>query len=296
MGDSFVNITVFTATYNRGYILPKLYQSLKRQTYRSFEWIIIDDGSTDNTEILVSKWKNAGNFFDIRYIKTINGGKHRAINKGVKLARGILFFIVDSDDYLTDNALERISYWENTINSKSSFAGICGNKMYFNGELMGKTFCGQTIDCKMHERKKYGIVGEKAEVFYVHILKKYPFPEFENENFLSEAVVWNRISVDGYKLRFFNESIYFSEYRDDGLTCNIKEKMKKNINGTLLFFKEMFFLQNNTLDRFRIGSLYIYYGLKNGMNFKEIRTNLNISKIMLFLLIIAYFGRLIQRK
>ena len=103
-----MKITVFTPTYNRGYIIDNLFQSLKRQSYTDFEWIVIDDGSDDDTENMFQKFQSVDNGFPIIYKKVNNGGKHRAINTGLNLAKGELFFIVDSDDYLTDSALERI--------------------------------------------------------------------------------------------------------------------------------------------------------------------------------------------
>src|SRR5690606_8327144 len=99
-------ITIFTATYNRAYTLPTLYNSLLRQINFDFEWLIIDDGSTDNTEKLVKDWSTRNNPFKIRYIKNRNGGKPRAINKAVELANTPYLFILDSDDYLTDDAVE----------------------------------------------------------------------------------------------------------------------------------------------------------------------------------------------
>lgn len=118
-------ITLFTPTYNRAYVLETLYRSIQRQTFRDFEWIVVDDGSTDNTEDLVNSWMEEKNFFPIRYYKQANGGKCRAINWGLDLAEGELFFIMDSDDYLTDDAMETVVKWESTIAGK---AGVlrCG--------------------------------------------------------------------------------------------------------------------------------------------------------------------------
>ena len=92
-------ITVFTPTFNRAYIIENLYRSLQRQSYRDFEWLIVDDGSTDETDAVIAKWQKEGNDFPIRYFKKENGGKCRAINYGVDRAEGLLFFNVDSDDY-----------------------------------------------------------------------------------------------------------------------------------------------------------------------------------------------------
>lgn len=98
-------ITIFTPTYNRAYRLPNLYKSLQEQTCKDFEWLVVDDGSTDNTSKLFEQWQAEENSFPIRYFKQPNGGKHRAINRGVKEAKGELFFIVDSDDTLSSNAI-----------------------------------------------------------------------------------------------------------------------------------------------------------------------------------------------
>ena len=100
-------ITVFTPTYNRAYIIPKLYESLKRQTVKDFEWLVVDDGSTDNTSELLAEWTKE-NDFPVRYIWQPNGGKPRAITKALAEAKGEWFFIVDSDDFISDDAIETI--------------------------------------------------------------------------------------------------------------------------------------------------------------------------------------------
>ena len=149
------------------------------------------------------------NNFKITYVKTENGGKHRAINKGIEIANGELFFIVDSDDDLTDDALQKIDFVERTLSTESGkFGGICGSKGFSEKEIVGSTYEDEGfLDITMLERPKYKINGDKAEVFYTDVLKNYPFPEFEGEKFLTECVVWDRIANDGYKLRFFNDII-----------------------------------------------------------------------------------------
>ena len=118
-------ITVFTPTYNRGNLLQCVYESLQKQTYKDFEWVIVDDGSTDETERIVTEFKN-GATFPIIYKKKKNEGKHIAINEGCRLARGEWFFIVDSDDYLTDDALDTVNYYSDKIKDKPDFAGVVG--------------------------------------------------------------------------------------------------------------------------------------------------------------------------
>ena len=287
-----ISITVFTSTYNRGYILNNLYKSLQKQTFRSFEWIIIDDGSTDNTKDIISSWKKEKNDFEIRYLYTKNRGKHCAINSGVKLANSRLFFIVDSDDYLSENALERILYWEKTISDKQGFAGVSGNKCYFDKTLIGETFTGKYLDCTSLERTKFHIQGDKAEAYYTDILKKYPFPEFEGENFCSEALVWDRMSKDGYKIRYFNESIYFAEYREDGLSFNLKNKYLSNPKGTMLFFLERSLNNKNNFKEFlKNASFYYLYGNRFGYSYHELQQNLDINIVKSFMCIFSAFLR-----
>ena len=198
------------------------------------EWIIIDDGSSDQTFELIAPWIEVETSFEIIYLRVKNGGKHRAINKASDLARGDLFFIVDSDDYLTEDAIEKIIKWEQTIQGQSGYAGIAGNKGVSESQLIGHTFKGDYIDATSLEREKYQIEGDKAEVFYTSILKKYKFPEIEGENFITEAVVWFQIAADNLKIRWFNDIIYIANYLEDGLTKNSGELVKNNPKGAVL--------------------------------------------------------------
>lgn len=285
-------VTVFTPTYNRAKTLQRLYDSLCRQTNKNFEWIVVDDGSTDNTEVCVKSYLNHNNNFYIRYVKTENKGKHCAINLGVSLAEGEYFFIVDSDDYLSENAIERIYYWFSTIDCEASYAGICGNRFHPECGLIGTTFDGSFVDAPMHERSRYNINGDKAEVFYTNILKQYPFPCFVGETFLSEGVVWNRISADGYLMRHFNENIYCCQYLPEGLSNNLLKLRKKNIKGTLLFFKELYFLQKCLWDKFKTGSFYVRFAKYNKFSFREIKEELHENSFMVMALYLFYVGRL----
>ena len=125
--ETMYKITVFTPTYNRAYIIEELYRSLQRQTYSNFEWVVVDDGSTDNTQSIFKQWEKENNVFPIRYVYQENGGKCRAINRGLQLAEGELFFTVDSDDYLTDDALEKIVTWESALTKDVKYCGFAGN-------------------------------------------------------------------------------------------------------------------------------------------------------------------------
>lgn len=227
-------ITVFTPTYNRGYTLENLFNSLLVQTNKNFEWLIVDDGSTDNTEDLVNGFKGVSTF-KIRYIKKKNGGKHTAINYGVNLAEGFLFFIVDSDDQLTKDAIEKLYKWEQSLEKKKGFAGISGNKGDVLGNLLGSTFKGNYIDATNIERRENNILGDKAEAYYTSVLKKFPFPEIEGENFMTEAIVWDKIAASGLKIRWYNDIIYIVEQREDGLIAQGNSRYANNPKGYAMY-------------------------------------------------------------
>ena len=173
-------ITVFTPTYNRAYRLCELYKSLQEQT-TPFEWLIIDDGSTDQTEELVRKWQAEKNNFPIRYYRVPNGGKHRAVNKGVELAQGEIFFIVDSDDAVAPGALAEIETVFGAVAQDPRFAGVSGLKADIKtGKALANSAAMPPLDASMIEiRQKYHIRGDMAEVFKTAVLRKFPFPEFE---------------------------------------------------------------------------------------------------------------------
>lgn len=234
-------ITVFTPTYNRAYILPKLYRSLKKQTCMDFEWLVVDDGSTDNTSELFEKWKDERSF-PIRYIKQLNGGKHRAINHGVKEAKGELFFIVDSDDILSTEAIQRIVNQYMPIRNDMSFGGICGLRAYHNGKRIGGECNFGTLDCtSLDFRYKYHIKGDMAEVIRTSVFKEFPFPEIEGEKFCPEALIFNRIATK-YKLRYFYEKVYLCEYLEDGLTASIVKVRMKSPQTSTMFYSELFYM------------------------------------------------------
>lgn len=230
-------ITVFTPTYNRAYSLSRLYKSLCQQTCKDFEWLVVDDGSTDNTKIIMSDFIH-DNIVTIRYIAQSNGGKHRAINRGVKEANGELFFIVDSDDWLANNAIERITARYCEIRYNPDFAGICGLKVYSSGIKIGGENDFGVLDCSSLDfRYKYNISGDMAEVIRTDILKKYPFPEFEGEKFCPEALIWNRIALK-YKFRYFYERIYICEYLPDGLTAKIIRIRHQSPKASTMYYAE----------------------------------------------------------
>lgn len=271
--------TVFTPTYNRAYIIEKLYESLKRQTFRDFEWLVVDDGSSDNTQALFDRIRQEAPF-PVQYIRVENGGKHRAINVGVNHAQGRLFFIVDSDDYLVDDALERIITAERSIprNTGVKYSGIRALRCYPDGNIIGTKFSGGDFaDLTQLEEAKLVVAGDKCEAFYTEVMKLFPFPEFEGEKFLGESVVWDKIAAHGYKNRCINEAVYVCEYLGDGLTAGSKTHHKKNPKGMGLYIYQS--IQYKKLigwdKRYTVRNYYDLH--KDDLDLQEIANNLHMT-------------------
>ena len=256
-------------------------------------------GSNDNTEEIVKNMINEKKI-SIRYMKKKNEGKHVAINRALDLAKGTLFFIVDSDDYLINDAIKRIKIYYDDIKEKTDFIGIVGLRgknerevWNWDGKDTGKTdfLKEKCIDAtSIDYRFKYGIKGDRAEVFKLEILKKYRFPEFKGENFISEGVVWNKIANDGYRFRYFNEIIYITEYLEDGLTKNMKKKLCENLNGTIYKINEDMKYKAFPL-RYRLKSCinYYRYGLYGKRSIVEMFKNCNNKFFSPIAIIIAIF-------
>ena len=213
-------ITVLTPSYNRGYILKNAYNSLVSQTDNDFEWIIVDDGSTDDTKNVVDSFLLEKKI-KLSYYKKSNGGKHTAINYGVKKANGDFILILDSDDYLTKDAVKTIKHYIKKYSNRKKIACLSFLRIYEDGSTIGKEYSeSEIISNYIDFKHNRGFTGDMAEVYKTEVLKKYPFPVFDEEKFLSEAIVWNKIALD-YDTVFINKGIYVCEYLDDGLSKNI---------------------------------------------------------------------------
>lgn len=232
--------TVFTPTYNRGYILPTLYQSLKAQTEKDFEWLIVDDGSTDDTEFLVSKWMQGDQTFPIRYYKKKNGGKPRAINYGVSQATGQFFFIVDSDDSLLPNAIEKMHQWCMEIENAPCFIGVGAAKGFPDGSYIKgvspKVNKKGYVDATNLQRAYYDLDADMCEAYKTDVFKKYPMPAWPGEKFAPEQIALNEIALDGYLLRWHQDIIYLCDYLEDGLTKNSAWLVKNNPMGYAMMY------------------------------------------------------------
>lgn len=238
-------ISIVTATYNRAHLLPRLYESLQSQENKDFEWVVVNDGSVDNTENLIMEFMGE-NLININYIKKNNGGKHTALNIGIEAARYDYIFFVDSDDVLPVNSISVICDKIDLIKNHKNYnriSGVCGSKAHLNGQLTGTTLNKDLICNYLEFRYLYNITGDKAEVFKKKVLKEFKFPEFEGEKFCPEALVWNRIAKK-YNMYFFDDVVYLCEYQSGGLTDKIFKIRKESPNSTLLYYMELYVTKN----------------------------------------------------
>ncbi|WP_082040812.1 glycosyltransferase family 2 protein [Aeromonas allosaccharophila] len=229
-------ITIMTPTYNRAYVLSRLHKSLCQQKRRDFEWLVIDDGSTDGTAELIYDCRDKSDF-EITYVYKENGGKHRAINEGVVHATGDWIIIVDSDDLLTGDAVAKLYDVINHIGSE--FVGMCFRRATLSGHIIGISDTAWSKSMVMQPIMAGHILkGDLAYVFRTSVMRKCPFPEFLGEKFVPELYIWNKISDIGKIVFYVDQVIYLCEYLPDGYTSNFKKNLRSNPCGFGLFYRD----------------------------------------------------------
>jgi glycosyltransferase involved in cell wall biosynthesis len=242
--------TVFTPTYNRAYCLPRVFNCLTNQTFKDFEWIIIDDGSTDNTKELVEQWQEHADF-PIVYQWQSNQGKHIAYNAVTKLAKGTLFTSIDSDDEIIAQALEILAgrWGKISEEQKTYIAGALFVSKDQYGNIVGDPFPTDGEICDMVEllliRK---VKGDKGGFLQTKVMRMYPFPEEVKNVLVPEGVFIHRMSQD-WKVMCINDvlRIYWIDERDDHLGSNFSgTKSYKGLrlsNLAILNYSCRFFLK-----------------------------------------------------
>ncbi|WP_455634890.1 glycosyltransferase family A protein, partial [Parabacteroides sp.] len=229
-------LTVFTPTYNRGHLLARAFDSLKAQKITDFEWLIVDDGSNDSTNEIVSSFKEIAPF-KITYLYKQNGGKHTAINLAAQRAAGDFILWLDSDDRLLPNKLHLLEESILKYQNDKKVGSILYLRLDEDHIPLGRNPNGNL-------RGNYVTVfnsilrGEYAWCIRKLALQKYPYPIFNNEKFMTEGVSLLRMSAE-YDLIFINESLEIGGYIEGGLTHNMKSIIHLNPQGFLLFYKEM---------------------------------------------------------
>lgn len=229
-----VSFTVATPTFNRANVLSRVYESLNAQTYKNFEWIIIDDGSTDNTKQIVEEWQNKADY-EIRYFYQENSGKHMALNLAVHQALGKFFVIADSDDSFKPESFETLlKYWEEIpISIRNEFRGVtCRCYDPKTGNSIGDKFPNDVHDILGIESSfKYRYHFEMWGFNRTDVMKEYPFPDTRGEGlaFYPETIIWQKMGIK-YKVRFINAPLR-AYYRDQGnaATSRKRNRSKENI-------------------------------------------------------------------
>ena len=236
-------LSVFTPSYNRADSLPRLYRSLLVQTRFDFEWLIIDDGSTDQTADIVATFTGEGRF-PVRYLQKENGGKHTAHNLALQEARGEWFLCVDSDDLLVPTAVADL-----LDAVQPDICGIISYKTDFSGKYLCSEFPPNLKAEKFYRLATvHGCVGEYTLAFPTSFARKFPFPVFEGERFMGESVIYDQMDTLGHML-LLPRVVTLCEYQRDGLSNHYYSLMKNNPNGFCLYFLQRIDLQQHFFQR-----------------------------------------------
>ena len=235
-------LTVITATYNRAYCLHQVYESLLRQSSDDFVWMIVDDGSSDNTHELVEGWKKE-NKIDIEYIYKENGGMHTARNRAYEEVKTELNVIIDSDDWMTDDAVEKIvSFWKE--NGDKKYSGIISNNISSKGALVG-TKLPKIKSCTVTDLfGKYGAKGDKKLVLRSDLSRLYPYPEFEGEKFYPASYKFRLLDLE-YEMLIMDEFTCVVDYNEDSMTYNKFAQYKNCARGFAHYRNEMILISNS---------------------------------------------------
>lgn len=256
-------ISIVTPTYNRAHLLRNCYESLLKQTDLDFEWILVDDGSTDDTASVAASFQT--DLFRIHYIRKENGGKHTALNTSMEYIRGEYVLILDSDDYLTPDAVSAVRREWLKYSNKHDVAILT----FLKGSSVSDPNCtGPIADVPVDIlRYKRHIIHSTdcCEVIRSDIFKRFPFPVFEGERFLSEGVLWNRVALE-YKCVYVNEVIYICEYLEGGLTKSGRAMRIRNPHGGMLSSRLSMHPKNFLFQRVKNGLLFCAYGFFAGFS------------------------------
>jgi len=209
--------SIVTPTFNRAKYLPRVYNCLCQQGDIDFEWIIVDDGSTDDTKEVVSSFEKK---FEIKYAYKENAGKPAAMNYGAHIANSQILVSLDDDDMLLPNVLEAVWKYFDTKTGKFLYDCICisGLSQYENGDIVGKKFPHDSfVSDYIRYIKNENILGDKCEFFLTEVYKKYPFPIIKNEKQIAESIMYIRISRTHQTL-YVNHVFLEKQFLESGLS------------------------------------------------------------------------------
>jgi len=260
-------LSIITPTYNRGHLLDRCYRSLLTQPDKDFQWIIVDDGSSDDTETVVSGFVT--NLFPITYVRKENGGKHTALNTAHGHIRGEYVLILDSDDYLTEDAVAAVRQgWERY--AKVPEIGIL---TFLKGSSREDPVCtvrdfDTPVDILRYRRICFW-GSDCCEVIRSKLFLKFPFPVFPGERFVSECALWNQVAQT-HKCVYINQVIYICEYLEDGLSASGRAMRIRNPLGGMFTSQLRMVPKNYLKQRIKYGLLYCCYGFFAGLSMGQI--------------------------
>ena len=260
-------LTIFTPTYNRAYILPKLYNSLKNQTNQNFVWLIVDDGSTDETKDLVQGFQRE-NRIGIHYIFQKNKGKHFAVNNGLKNAKTEFFCVIDSDDYLAKNAVEEMEILSQKIEKDNQIAGFTFIRFSENTDFDKGKYGKKEWVVSGRAEYDWEFPGEMIYCYKTKIHQQFYFPEFEGEKFCSESLIYRRIERQ-FKILFTDKVLAIGDYLEDGLMTNYYQLLLKSPKSSLLNIRERFQDQLSSEEKFSQAKTYWDIASKTNTPFVE---------------------------
>ena len=223
-------LTIFTPAFNRAHTLPRAFEALKKQSDKRFVWLIVDDGSTDNTKEVVEAFQKEDCGFEIKYVYKKNGGMHTAHNLAYKIIETELNTCIDSDDMLGEEAVKKIlDFWDE--NGCENYAGIVGLDSDFDGNVLGKGFPEGLKKTTLSGYYRRGGSGDKKLVLRTDVVKKYPpYPEYEGEKLVPLGTLYTLIDKD-YELLVLNEPLCIVEYQPDGSGATIFRQYRQSPRG-----------------------------------------------------------------
>ena len=230
MNTKSPTVTVLSMCYNKADTIMRCYDSLRNQTCYDFEWIIVNDGSTDNILELLPLFKN--DLFPIHFIDKKNEGISPTWNRGVQHTKGKVIFRVDPDDWTYPQAIEKIVRYYPLLEDDNKLCGVVFQSTFEDGECVGyHPFSNKITRCDFSTfRVVHHAVGDRAEVCLTSVFKEFPWPNYSNEKFYPESVMWNNIA-NKYDALYVNEPIYIREYGDNCISANNSAVMRQNPKG-----------------------------------------------------------------
>lgn len=236
-------LAIITTTYNRDYCIHQVYDSLKTQNSKDFMWLVIDDGSTDNTKNLIDNYIKEG-LVDIKYFWQPNKGMHGARNLAYSKVETEINVIIDSDDWLADNAVEKIiSFWND--NKEENTAGIISLNSKTNGEIIGGKFPQEFKKITVTDMHgKLNMRGDKKFIYRSELTKQYPYPEFEGENYFPASYKFRLIDLN-YKMLTMNEVTCVVDYNENSATLGRVKQYRTCAKGFSYYRNEMIRISNN---------------------------------------------------